>query len=76
MSKAGALAYDAMNGVVTAHCRACDGERYLHAKRDNVTCGDCKGQGEIHCDTGGLSCAFAYCYCEAAWDRQQEGYSL
>ncbi len=44
-----------------------------------VDCEDCGGSGWIKCDgpfnpphpTFG-SCRFGHCYCEAAWERQQE----
>lgn len=40
-----------------------------------VECEDCGGAGWIKCDgprSTVPSCRFDYCYCEAAWDRQQE----
>lgn len=51
----------------------------IEPEYETVTCPDCEGAGEIKCDgpragTGG--CPYESkdvpCYCEAAWDRQQE----
>lgn len=77
MSKTGNMAYDAMYGVVTSGCRACKGEGAVAEILPNdgfMPCADCVGTGEIQCDTP-AKCPFDYCYCEAAWDRQQEQYS-
>lgn len=48
-------------------CRHCNGEGELLG----VACGECKGEGWVECDRGGINCPFRHCYCEAAWDRQQ-----
>lgn len=40
-----------------------------------VECEDCSGTGWVKCDgpRGTVpSCRFAFCHCEAAWERQQE----
>lgn len=65
-------------------CRACDGEGKVEdfpslevqyggpyvAKYK--PCGECDGEGWIKCNRGGDNCPFEHCYCEAAWERQQE----
>lgn len=71
-----------------AECRACNGEgkavhphwqppyasRYAESPPDPVMvdCEDCDGSGWIKCDRGGVSCRFSHCYCEAAWEEQNE----
>lgn len=71
-----------------AECRACNGEgKVEHPALSNgpasivaesppdpvmVTCEDCDGEGWIKCDRGGVNCRFAHCYCEAAWEAQNE----
>jgi RecJ-like exonuclease len=73
---------------VEAECKACDGEGEIEhphlqgAYRGShaidppdpvmVKCEDCDGTGWIKCDRGGSDCPFDHCYCEAAWERQQE----
>jgi DnaJ-class molecular chaperone len=71
MGKVNAMTYD---NAVTAECRNCDGYgvRIVAGGTATEPCTECKGDGEIRCDTGGLNCQFAYCYCEAAWERAQE----
>lgn len=64
---------------VEAECRRCKGEGE-HAATWNggpdgagyVRCDDCEGEGWIKCQRGGSNCPFERCYCEAAWERQQE----
>lgn len=67
---------------LVAECRTCGGTGEIvfnrHYPADPVNderkdCNTCKGEGEIQCDTGGSPCPFdGYCYCEAAWERQEE----
>jgi DnaJ-class molecular chaperone len=68
------MTYD---NAVTAQCHECSGEGLVNVDRgfgqtDLDICKQCEGTGQIRCDTGGLNCPFSYCYCEAAWDREQE----
>jgi hypothetical protein len=69
---------------VEAECRKCEGEGRLEKpeslevqyggpyEAEYSTCPECDGTGWIKCQRGGDSCPFDYCYCEAAWERQQE----
>lgn len=59
---------------VVAECRTCSGTGEVYGSHDCMKdCNVCKGEGEIQCDRGGIRCPFeGYCYCEAAWERQQE----
>ena len=75
-------------GCLEAECRACNGEGTVEhpaiaaactsivqeAPHDPplVQCDDCDGTGWIKCDRGGSDCRFSHCYCEAAWEAQQE----
>jgi DnaJ-class molecular chaperone len=74
MSKMGNHVVGKYDDAVTAECRDCDGTGENDGMSNFRTCASCKGTGEIRCDTGGVNCPFAYCYCEAVWDRQQEDY--
>jgi hypothetical protein len=65
--------------ALDAECRRCDGEgEYLTTwgggpdDAGYVQCEDCEGSGWISCERGGVGCPFKYCYCEAAWERQEE----
>ena len=52
-----------------ADCRRCDATGFINGAR----CSDCSGEGSITCSKGGAGqCPFTYCYCEAAWERQEE----
>jgi hypothetical protein len=68
-----------------AECRACNGEGsvehpFLTTVGSRVEpgypvmigCEDCSGTGWIKCDRGGVGCRFSHCYCEAAWEAQNE----
>ncbi len=62
-----------------AECRRCDGEgEFAQAwgggpdDAGHVRCDECEGEGWITCDRGGVRCPFTYCYCEAAWERQEQ----
>ena len=57
-----------------AECRDCKGTGENDGLSNYGVCASCKGTGWIKCDTPKL-CPFVYCYCEAAWDRQQEDLS-
>lgn len=77
-----------MCACLEAECRACNGEGEVphpawtvgevsivsESPPDPVMveCEDCRGDGWIKCDRGGVNCPFGHCYCEAAWERQQE----
>jgi DnaJ-class molecular chaperone len=74
MSKMGNHVVGEYDAAVTANCRDCSGTGDNDGLSNYGACSSCKGTGEIRCDAGGLNCSFAYCYCEAAWDRQQEDY--
>lgn len=63
-------------------CRPCEGKGWIPFRRQifaagptqvfEENCSDCNGHGWIECDRGGVECPYEHCYCEAAWDRQQE----
>lgn len=59
---------------VVADCQTCRGAGEVYGSHDVMKpCNVCKGEGEIQCYTGGSPCPFeGYCYCEAAWERQEE----
>lgn len=68
-----------MENSVNAECRRCNGEGEYSAvwgggpdDAGHVQCEDCEGSGWINCERGGVSCQFSHCYCEAAWERQEE----
>ena len=54
-----------------AECRSCGGYGTDDREFDGK-CSDCDGTGWIKCDRGGVECRFSHCYCEAAWDAQNE----
>lgn len=66
-------------------CPVCDGHGEhdrMHLRPQMVECDECKGEGTLKCDgptTKTLACPYerlgAGCFCEAAWDRQQEDWA-
>jgi hypothetical protein len=64
--------------ALTAECRDCDGAGVIYGKGypaddlDWTYCLHCDAIGEITCDRGGINCPFGRCYCEEAWEREQQ----
>ncbi len=64
---------------LNTECGRCDGEGEYAATWGSgpddagyVRCDECDGTGWIDCDRGGVKCPFFHCYCEAAWERQEQ----